>query len=65
MRLADGPYAGSVFYAANETYDAFYTCNTWTALVLRQGGLPVDPRGVVFAEQVMQQVTQIASDQSK
>jgi len=62
-RLADGPYPGSVFYASNETYDAFYTCNTWTARVLRDGGLPIDPRGVLFAGQVMRQATQIAAAQ--
>ena len=42
VRLADGPYVGSMFYASAETYDAFHTCNTWTALVLHDGGLPMD-----------------------
>jgi uncharacterized protein (TIGR02117 family) len=59
-RLADGPYPGSVFYAATETYDAFHTCNTWTALMLHDAGLPVDPNGVLFAYQVMDQVRRIA-----
>jgi uncharacterized protein (TIGR02117 family) len=63
-RLADGPYPGSAFYASNETYDAFHTCNTWTALLLRDGGLPVDPHGVLFAGQVMQQVMRIAAIQA-
>jgi uncharacterized protein (TIGR02117 family) len=62
-RLDDGPYLGSVFYAATETYDAFHTCNTWTALVLRDGGLPVNPH-VLFAGQVIQQVTRIAAMQA-
>lgn len=65
VRLADGPYAGSVFYAANETYDAFHTCNTWTARMLRDGGMPVDPSGVLFAGQVMQQVAWIAAMQAR
>ena len=52
VRLADGPYLGSVFYASRETYDAFHTCNTWTALVLRDGGLPINTH-VLFAGQVM------------
>ena len=52
VRLADGPYVGSVFYASRETYDAFHTCNTWTALVLRDGGLPMNTH-VLFAGQVM------------
>jgi hypothetical protein len=65
LRLADGPYPGSAFYASNETYDAFHTCNTWTALLLRDGGLPVDPGGVLFVGQVMRQVTAIAAMQSR
>ena len=40
---------------ANETYDAFHTCNTWTALLLRDAGVPVDTH-VLFAGQVMRQV---------
>ena len=64
-RLADGPYPGSAFYASNETYHAFYTCNTWTAQLLHDGGLPVDPHGVLFAGQVMQQVTRIAALQAR
>jgi uncharacterized protein (TIGR02117 family) len=65
LRLADGPYPGSVFYASNETYDAFHTCNTWTALLLRDGGLPVNPRGVLFVGQVMQQVAAIGAVQAR
>jgi len=64
-RLADGPYPGSAFYASNETYHAFYTCNTWTAQLLHDGGLPVDPRGVLFAGQVMRQITRIATMQAR
>jgi uncharacterized protein (TIGR02117 family) len=63
--LADGPYPGSLFYASHETYDAFHTCNTWTALLLRDGGLPVDPRGVLFVGQVMRQAAAIASMQAR
>lgn len=59
-RLADGPYPGSAFYASNETYDAFHTCNTWTAALLRAGGLPVEQHGVLFSGQVMRQVRRIA-----
>jgi uncharacterized protein (TIGR02117 family) len=65
VRLADGPYAGSVFYASNETYDAFHTCNTWTARLLRDAGLPVNPHGVLFVGQVMQQVAWIARAQAR
>jgi uncharacterized protein (TIGR02117 family) len=51
--LARGPYPGSAFYAARDTYDGFYTCNTWTAETLRSGGLPVPVTGVLFSGQVM------------
>ena len=62
--LANGPYVGSVFYASDETYDAFHTCNTWTARLLRDAGFPVDTQ-VVFADQVIQQALQIAVMQSR
>ncbi|HUC17292.1 MAG TPA: DUF2459 domain-containing protein [Acetobacteraceae bacterium] len=55
-----GPYSGSVFYASRVRYDGFYTCNTWVAAVLRAGGLPFDPAGVLFASQVMYQARMAA-----
>ncbi len=58
--LRDGPYAGARYYAAATRYSAAFTCNTWTAALLRAAGLPVDPAGVVFAGQVMAQVRRIA-----
>jgi uncharacterized protein (TIGR02117 family) len=64
VRLADGPYVGSMFYASTETYDGFHTCNTWTALVLRDAGLPMNTH-VLFASQVMQQVSRIAAIQAR
>ncbi len=63
-RLADGPYLGSAFYASNETYDGFHTCNTWTALLLRQAGFPMNPH-VLFADQVMRQVHAMAARQAR
>jgi uncharacterized protein (TIGR02117 family) len=53
VRLADGPYGGSLFFASDATYDAFHTCNTWTAESLRAGGYPVSSTLVIFASQVM------------
>ena len=64
-RLAGGPYDGSVLYASTATYDALHTCNTWSALLLREAGLPVDPNGVLFTGQVMDQVRQIAALQAR
>jgi uncharacterized protein (TIGR02117 family) len=64
VRLADGPYPGSVFLASTETYDLFNTCNTWTAAVLHDAGLPIDPH-VLLADGVMQQVDRIALLQAR
>ena len=64
VRLADGPYPGSVFWTASGTYDAFNTCNTWTADGLRAAGLPVGGP-ILFAGQVMSQVRQIAARQAR
>lgn len=59
--LRDGPHAGARYYAAAARYSAAFTCNTWTAALLRAAGLAVDPTGVVFAGQVMAQVRRIAA----
>lgn len=64
LRLADGPYVGSVFYADSDTYDAFDTCNTWTARLLRDAGFPVATH-VLFADQVMHQAQQITARQRR
>jgi uncharacterized protein (TIGR02117 family) len=63
-RLAEGPYPGSTFYAAAGTYDAFFTCNTWTAETLRAGGLPMPAGGVLFSGQVMGSARWIAAHQT-
>jgi uncharacterized protein (TIGR02117 family) len=55
-RLAAGPYPTSAFYASAATYDAFHTCNAWTAEALHVAGLPVRAKGVLFAGQVIDQV---------
>jgi hypothetical protein len=64
VRLGDGPVVGSVFYASSATYNAFHTCNTWTALLLRDAGLPMNTH-VLLADEVMQQVSRIAAKQAQ
>jgi hypothetical protein len=61
--IGDGPYPGSRFYAARDTYDALYTCNTWSADVLRSGGMPM-PGAVLFAGQIMGMVRWIGTRQA-
>nr|WP_294524912.1 DUF2459 domain-containing protein [uncultured Rhodopila sp.] len=62
--LAEGPYPGSLFYAASATYSGLYTCNTWTADVARAGGLAMPAAGVLFAGQVMGPARWLASRQA-
>lgn len=64
MLLTNGPYPGSVFYAARGTYDAFHTCNTWTAAMLHSAGLPVPTAGVLFVGQVMGNARRIGAQQA-
>ncbi len=51
-------------YASNGSYDATYTCNTWTLEALRAAGLPTSPFGILFADQAMTQVLRIAQRQA-
>jgi hypothetical protein len=52
VALGDGPYPGSLFYAASIPYALTHTCNTWTAEVLAEGGAAVSADGVLLADQV-------------
>lgn len=61
IELGKGPLPNSRFFASRGTYDAFHTCNTWTIAALRFAGLPVNVRGVVFADQVMSEVHDLPS----
>jgi uncharacterized protein (TIGR02117 family) len=53
---APGPYGGSLFYASSTVYYGLRTCNTWTAEALQAAQLPVQSFGVIFANQVREQV---------
>ncbi|MGH7154601.1 MAG: DUF2459 domain-containing protein [Acetobacteraceae bacterium] len=64
IRLAEGPYPGSAYYASPTTYDMLFTCNRWTADVLRSAGVPVTASSVVFAAQIMDQVRAVAGASS-
>jgi uncharacterized protein (TIGR02117 family) len=64
IRLRDGPYPGSVFYAGSGTYDALTTCNTWTEMGLRRAGLPFSGRSL-FASTVMAQARRVAAAQGR
>ena len=51
---------GGIFYAANGSYNATYTCNTWAADTLRSGGVPVHSAGVIFAGQLTDQLETVS-----
>jgi uncharacterized protein (TIGR02117 family) len=54
--LGPGLYGLSRFYAAEGTYHAFHTCNTWAAEALAAGGFPIEPAGVLTVGQFMSRV---------
>ena len=63
LRLADGPYLGSTFYAGHDTYAGYFTCNTWVAKMLRAAGMIDSTNGVLFSGEVMHLARAIASRQ--
>jgi hypothetical protein len=53
LLVGPGRFAGSYFYAARSGYSLGHTCNRWVADALHDAGARIEPRGVVFAGQVM------------
>ena len=53
--LGPGLYGTSRFYASNEVFHLFATCNVWVAAMLREAGVPISPAlsptsGALFAQ---------------
>jgi uncharacterized protein (TIGR02117 family) len=46
-------FLGGHFYDAHGTFHLFNTCNTWTARMLRAGGVDLSPSGVITADDLM------------
>ena len=63
--LGAGPTPESEFIASGERYDAFNTCNTWTAAALERAGLPVRAGGVIFASQLKDRVANLPECQRR
>jgi hypothetical protein len=62
--FARGPQPNSNFYRAHGRFHLFNNCNTWTARVLRAGGVDLSPAGVIMAGQLMSSLREaIALDQ--
>jgi Protein of unknown function (DUF2459) len=60
LSLGYGPYSDSLYYASPATYDATFTCNTWTTEALHAAGLPIGACGVLFSGEVMDQARRLA-----
>jgi Protein of unknown function (DUF2459) len=56
---AEGPYEGSVYYAAVARYSALHTCNTWAAEALESAGFKVHTHLVLLAGQTWRQARKI------
>lgn len=59
VRIGPGPYPGSLFFAATPTYSLAETCNTWTAAALKEAGLRISDRFVVFASQAIRRADRV------
>ena len=51
--VSRGLYPGSSFYHARGEFHLLNTCNTWTARMLRAGGVALSPSGIVTADGLM------------
>ncbi len=51
--ISHGLYSNSYFYHAKGEFHLFNTCNTWTARMLRAGGVAFSPSGIVTANGLM------------
>ncbi len=54
--VSRGLYTDSYFYNARGTFHLFNTCNTWTARILRTGGVDLSPSGIVTADEMMERL---------
>ncbi len=51
--ISRGLYRNSNFYDARGMFHLFNTCNTWTARMLRAGGVNLSPYGVFTADELV------------
>jgi uncharacterized protein (TIGR02117 family) len=57
-----GLFPNSRFYPARSKFSALRTCNTWLAEALHAAGLPVNPRSVITAGQLAEEVRRHARE---
>ena len=51
--VSHGLYSDSHFYRAHGKFHLFNTCNTWTARMLRAGGVAISSSGIMTADRLM------------
>jgi len=59
--VSRGLYPDSNFYNAQGAFHLFNTCNTWTARMLRAGGMNLSPSGVVTADELVARLRAVLS----
>ena len=59
--VSRGLYPHSNFYNAHGRFHLFNTCNTWTARMLRAGGVGLSPSGIVTADGLMTRLRAVAA----
>ena len=63
VSIAPGLYGDSKFYDAESTFHLFNTCNTWTARMLRTGGVNLPASGIITADDLMARLREaVAAD---
>lgn len=58
--LGPGQYGPSRFYAAREPFHFFRTCNVWTATMLREAGVAVEPALVLTSDSLFRRLRPLA-----
>lgn len=53
VKIGDGFFPGSIFYATRTGYAGWFTCNTWAADALHVAGVDISAEGVLFSGQVL------------
>lgn len=61
IKIGKGLSYCSHFFKSPAVYDAFYTCNTWTANALHFSGLLINYKGVLFSAQIMSEINNMKS----
>ena len=56
VKTGKGLHVHGLFYHANGKFHLFNTCNTWTAKILKEAGLPVSSFLTITSDDIMNQI---------